>query len=275
VIVFFNTTEGLHTFAEQPCFAKHLDKSNFLLEDIRPDQKQQIVESRSATMNSLTLASSSFGRGTDFQCMDQAVQDAGGIHIIQTHVAETESEEIQMKGRTARQGEKGSWSMVLRKASLTETYRIDDQVLSRIMETDRGVESNEAMWNLINDARLKLNILQLEELIKFVASKETTHQDAKRFSEALRTNNEEDVREYLEDCNCLPTASMQGKARILVLMDATGSMSAILDAAKDAVGKMFRRAGEIIEEHLGKGTETFEMQFAVYRNYSRSVCVSV
>ena len=48
-----------------------------------------------------------------------------------------------------------------------------------------------------------------------------------------------------------------------------GSMSQIITAAKDAVGEMFGRAGEIIDEHLGKGTDKFEMQFAVFRNYSR------
>ena len=70
-------------YAKHPKFAKHLDAANFLLEEIYPEEKQQIVTCRSATMNAVTLASSTFGRGTDFQCMDDAVQQAGGIHIIQ------------------------------------------------------------------------------------------------------------------------------------------------------------------------------------------------
>jgi hypothetical protein len=58
---------------------------------------------------------------------------------------------------------------------------------------------------------------------------------------------------------------METKARILVLMDATGSMSQCISATKDAVGDMFGRAGAIIDEHLGKGTDKFEMQFACFR----------
>ena len=78
-------------------------------------------------MNAVSLSSSTFGRGIDFQCMDDTVQQAGGIHVVQTHVASTLSEEIQMKGRTARQGEKGSWSMV----SILETYKIDDAAFTQ------------------------------------------------------------------------------------------------------------------------------------------------
>jgi len=269
VVVFFDSTQGLREFAKHPCFSKHVDESNLLLEEIYPEEKSQIVTCRAATMNAVTLASSTFGRGTDFQCMDDTVQQAGGIHIIQTHVADTLSEEIQIKGRTARQGEKGSWSMVLRKPCLLKTYAVDEQALSNIMAAGRNDESRKAMWNLINDKRMHLNMAQLEELISFVAENEVTHQQAVSFSSALLTKNVVDVRKYLEHRN-RPAASMgmEGKARILVLMDATGSMSQIITAAKDAVGEMFGRAGEILDEHLGKGTDKFEMQFAVFRNYS-------
>ena len=62
-----------------------------LLEEIYAEEKAQIITCRAAAMHAVTLASSTFGRGTDFQCVDEAVQSGGGIHIIQTHVAATRS----------------------------------------------------------------------------------------------------------------------------------------------------------------------------------------
>ena len=219
-----------------------------------------------------------------------------------------------MKGRTARQGEKGSWSMVLRKDPLLETYKIDDAALTQLQSGGRSAETKKALWDMINRNRMQLNMAQLEELIKFVDSNQNTHKQAVDFTDALLNSKIDAVRSYLQRRNNPKAGGMEGKARILVLLDATGSMSEMLTAAKDAVGVMFTRAGwehakfvpvngfisttcthapplhthhhhythtyshthttttthagEIIEEHLGKGSDKFEMQFAVYRNYS-------
>jgi preprotein translocase subunit SecA len=43
-----------------------------------------------------------FGRGTDFICFDKDVDAAGGVLVIQTFLSEDYSEEVQIKGRTAR-----------------------------------------------------------------------------------------------------------------------------------------------------------------------------
>jgi hypothetical protein len=201
-----------------------------------------------------------------------AYADVCGMHIthnMQTHVATTLSEEIQMKGRTARQGEKGSWAMVLRKKELSQTYAITDEELSAAMSAAATDAARKAVWALIDGKRMGINVKQLQELIAFVASNERTHADALAFVAALLKRDKDAVRLYLERRNKPQrSGAMAGKARILVLMDATGSMGNVLSAAKDAVSDMFSRAGSIIEEHLGKGSEKFEMQFAVFRNYS-------
>lgn len=46
------------------------------------------------------------------------VRDAGGVHVIQTFVSEEESEAKQTEGRTARQGNLGSYEMILSEDSL-------------------------------------------------------------------------------------------------------------------------------------------------------------
>jgi preprotein translocase subunit SecA len=57
----------------------------------------------------ITLLTRVFGRGIDFVVEEKIVKIAGGVHIIQTFVSGDESESIQIEGRTARQGEKGSF----------------------------------------------------------------------------------------------------------------------------------------------------------------------
>jgi preprotein translocase subunit SecA len=52
---------------------------------------------------------SSFGRGTDFMLYDDEINEAGGLHVIQCFLSLWESEEVQIKGRTARQSNKGSY----------------------------------------------------------------------------------------------------------------------------------------------------------------------
>jgi hypothetical protein len=227
VIVFFDDVHKLRKIAKHPKFSKHADDANFLLEEIYPEEKTQIVTCRSAQMHAVTLASSSFGRGTDFQCFDDAVQTAGGIHIIQTHVAQTLSEEIQIKGRTARQGEKGSWSMVLGREELSKTYGIDAGVLAPLTAAGRTDESRRALWTLINDRRMQLNVEQLEQLISFVNKNETTHKQALAFTTALVNRDLDQVRKYLQRRNSPQAPAPETKARILVLMDATGSMAQV------------------------------------------------
>ena len=51
-------------------------------------------------------------------CYDVIVTMNGGPHVIQTFLSEELSEEMQIRGRTARQGGRGSYSMVLRESSL-------------------------------------------------------------------------------------------------------------------------------------------------------------
>jgi preprotein translocase subunit SecA len=57
----------------------------------------------------ITLLTRAFGRGIDFVVEERSVMQAGGMHIIQTFISEDESESVQIEGRTARQGQKGTF----------------------------------------------------------------------------------------------------------------------------------------------------------------------
>lgn len=103
----------------------------------------------------VTLLNRVFGRGTDFICYDRDLIREGGVHVlqvimrddtcyinilifviinafemfymIQTFVSEEKSEEVQIMGRTARQGNTGSYSLVLLDDEL-EKYKLNNKV---------------------------------------------------------------------------------------------------------------------------------------------------
>lgn len=54
-----------------------------------------------------------FGRGLDFKCTDKKVEETGGVLVIQTFFSISKSKELQIQGRTARQGKRGSYLMIL------------------------------------------------------------------------------------------------------------------------------------------------------------------
>ena len=57
--------------------------------------------------------SSAYGRGTDFVIRNDNIKEKGGLHVIHVFLSLDESEEVQIKGRTARQNAKGSYDCVI------------------------------------------------------------------------------------------------------------------------------------------------------------------
>ena len=112
VLVFFETTEALKGFFKSPLFDEYRSQVIELVEATSSEDKPALIQ-QAVQQGAMTLASSKFGRGTDFKCYDDEIKASGGIHVIQTFVSEKLSEETQIKGRTARQGDEGSYSMVL------------------------------------------------------------------------------------------------------------------------------------------------------------------
>jgi hypothetical protein len=74
---------------------------------------KDIIIAKATRPKVATLMTREFGRGTDFVCHSTEVINAGGTHVIQTFLADSQAEEIQIKGRTCRQDNPGSYRKVL------------------------------------------------------------------------------------------------------------------------------------------------------------------
>ncbi|CAF5146850.1 unnamed protein product, partial [Rotaria sp. Silwood1] len=82
---------------------------------------------------------------------------------------------------------------------------------------------------------------------------------------SLTSGNIETVKTFLKNQN-QGASFVSGSSRTVLLMDATGSMSSLLSAAKETVCTMFERASNILKEkHL---SDLFQMQIVIYRNYN-------
>jgi preprotein translocase subunit SecA len=78
----------------------------------------------------VTLFTASFARGTDFQVFNPVVKEKG-LGVIQTYYPDDLSEEIQTKGRTARQGSKGTYQLVLSMEDLNSKYKITEEDINK------------------------------------------------------------------------------------------------------------------------------------------------
>ena len=114
VIVFFESNARMQEFRKSEFFRQVVEKAsvNLLSENTSKDARDYYIK-KAATGGQVTLATKAFGRGTDFISRDSDLNDNGGTHIVQTYFSVMQSEEIQIQGRTSRQGQKGSYSLIL------------------------------------------------------------------------------------------------------------------------------------------------------------------
>jgi len=274
VLVFFESAKRLKECLESNVLREMKDNIDYLTEEADLQERQTRIK-RATSSGQITFLTRTFGRGTDFICHDQVVEANGGVHVIQTFVSEDIAEEVQIKGRTARQDNSGSYSMVLLEPSLEEfLIRSEDieNVHNNISLPARvfgalgvGKKHYNNLYELIDDRRKQRFESQYAQNQDSVDSASQYHAEGLKFLKALDSGNFEEIKDFLLSEN--KGASEVHKSRTLILMDATGSMIQLLHNAKNTVQTMFERTCTILKEY--RITEdSFLIQFAVYRNYN-------
>jgi hypothetical protein len=258
VLVFFENKEALNAFYQSKEFEMFKQKAILLTEETDVGDKDRLIK-QASSFEQITLSTRAFGRGTDFICRDANVKKNGGVHVIQTYLSVEPSEEKQIKGRTARQGDNGSYALRLREADL-EPFAMLPADIVRCRNA-----ANAELYKELSSKREKRFAQSYESNKKFVAQAAAEHLRAIEFVEHVAANAMNFVRQYLKQRN--EGASEIVKTKTLVLMDATGSMGGVLEQAKNTVFTMFERCGKILTDS-GKPKDAFELQFAVYRNYN-------
>lgn len=265
MLIFFQSLKVLEKF----CESSQLSRSGFkdlvkvMTEKTSANDKEALIR-QAVTTGSITLLTRVFGRGTDFIVYDEKLNASGGIHVVQTFFSEEYSEETQIKGRTARQGNKGSFSMVLLESEL-EKYHITSEDTKMMISTKN-------IYDKVHKQRIEFFDAKFPESMRYVAEIKSDHACAQTFAGNLANVDMclAEVKAFLIEENRSPYVGEETTSRTICLMDATGSMSLLLLKCKNTVQAMFTRAHTVLGD-AGVHEGSFELQFAVYRNYSSGV----
>ena len=214
---------------------------------------------RATTPGVVTFAVRVLGRGTDFYVTMQSMLDAGGMHVIQTFMGSM-SEHLQIKGRTARQGQVGSFSMIIDIGGL-DTFGISRSVA---MEQTK----NKTLYKFLCDASTDhhTKMLQLQIIDAKGSTKE--HRHSMDFRSELLGGKlcKKSFVEKLLKWNRGPKYE-KATSRTVILLDGTGSMSNLIHGAKAVLREVFERIYFILEE-ADNSLFSFSIQIVVYRNYN-------
>jgi Mg-chelatase subunit ChlD len=108
-----------YKFQDALCKRLQWSRPYKLTEEVIFEERSRII-ALATKENSVTLVSRCYGRGTDFESFGMAVNSNGGLHVILTFLPELVSEMIQIKGRTCRQDNQGSFQEIYWKDDLVK-----------------------------------------------------------------------------------------------------------------------------------------------------------
>ena len=143
----------------------------------------------------VTLLSREHGRGLDFTCVCKVVEETGGLHIVQTFLSEELSEEIQIRGRTARQTNKGTFKLIL----LAHHLQKFDITAEEIALKQEG--GDESMYDFLHKKRATWLWLESKDRSGKVEKARAAHDATDRFQAALRRGDMAAILAFLKERN--------------------------------------------------------------------------
>ena len=99
--------------------------------------------------------------------------DGGGVHVIQAFFSTEHSEEIQIMGRTARQGDHGSFSMVILASSLGKLGVTSEDIESMRLQS--------TLYTSLNSKRSRFYSSECNQRKDAVKKAETKHYETVHF----------------------------------------------------------------------------------------------
>eukprot|EP01031_Cornospumella_fuschlensis_P025016 gene25016-30218_t len=250
IIVFFESLSRLEEFRTSEYFRQVIENTsvNCLTEELSADARDYIIK-KAATVGQVTLATKVFGRGTDFISRDQALNDRGGVHVLQTFLSEMESEEIQIQGRSARQGQAGSFSLLLllqdellqdskgKKYPKHDTlayFRIDANELSRVARGDR--------YRFLCAKRNEKRMEESKEIEHNLSEAQLRDAKTREYFSALLSNDSTSAKSIFVDLYTLikgKNVVVASDFHVVFVLDESGSMSGAPFAELTAAYKNF------------------------------------
>ncbi|EAR95155.1 helicase carboxy-terminal domain protein (macronuclear) [Tetrahymena thermophila SB210] len=258
VLVFFDTKKTLHDYYNSQQFKslKQNSQIQIMTEENQIEERKKIIKDATYS-GAITLLTKIFGRGIDFQVNDTIIFQNYGVHVIQTFFSEDKSEETQIKGRTARQGEEGSFSMVLQQDTLQAFLKTeeDQKKIENLDEIYEVLDRNRQV-NFENDFKSNIEYNQKTSI--------TSHKQSEDFLNFLKDCNQQEVKKYLLQLNQGPK---ENTFKTLIAMDVTGSMSNLITQTKNTIQTTFEQTRDILTEK-GYDPQCFQIMISCFRSYN-------
>ncbi|KAL4496498.1 hypothetical protein ABPG72_014728 [Tetrahymena utriculariae] len=259
VLVFFSTKENLMEYHDSEQFRclKTNFKIQIMTEENTIDERKQIIQDATYS-GTITMMTRIFCRGIDFRVLDTTLFQNYGIHVIQTFFSEDKSEEIQAKGRTARQGEEGSYSIIL-EIDMIQAFLKSDEEKHKMSQNGLiyDIIDSNRQANFENDFESNMQYNQKTSI--------TNHKQSETFLTLLKNSKQAEVKKYLLQLNLGSKESQISKT--LIALDATGSMSGLITQAKNTIQTTFEQARDILQEK-GYDPQCFLVMISFFRSYS-------
>jgi len=264
ILVIFENLNSLQEFRNSECFNDQINCKVLMLTELQ-NNKEKNETIRGAVMpDRLTLITKSFGRGTDFR--SHLIKGKNqGPHIIQTFFSEEISEEIQIKGRTARQNDSGSYEIILYKEDI-EKYFCDSE------KNDIEKIDADKLYKILDEKRKLFTLMKDKDSNKILSFTINSHIKSIEFKNKIIKEKDKISLNYLAD-ELLQWNSYQknsGVCRVMIIYDATGSMSNVFPKLIIFLNSVFTRTQKILNDS-GKSNLGTLIKVGIYRNYNCSL----
>mmetsp|Transcript_54892 Transcript_54892/g.67290 ORF Transcript_54892/g.67290 Transcript_54892/m.67290 type:complete len:1163 (-) Transcript_54892:163-3651(-) len=259
IIVFFEDEDRLMQFYNHDvCQVWKTDRRiQLLTPDLNESEKKNGIL-KATTPNQITLATEEYGRGIDFKVLDPKLETKG-LHVELTYWPSTTAEEIQIKGRTARQGQYGSFHITLNEDVMIDLY--DDVTKDSLDEAQK----NGTLYNYLDGLRREIFGKKYDEAEIYVKELKPIHRQSELLAESLRNNDISKAKEHLLLFN--KGANISSACKLAIIIDATGSMYKCISRCKTVISRTIPMLMEFLEENkIQNGS--FEIQVIAYRNYN-------
>ena len=120
---------------------------------------------------------------------DKDMEASGGIHVIQTFLSEELCEEVQVMGRTARQGTRGSFSMVLCEEDL-EMFKMTPVEIEAARQAGK-------LYTRIHEKRIEYFNKTFDDKLQDIDAIMENHRQSQQFLAHINDGNTTEAMEYL------------------------------------------------------------------------------
>ncbi|CAF4036847.1 unnamed protein product [Rotaria magnacalcarata] len=269
IFIFFESKQKLTEFYESKELESRKKSVVCLTDGANSEEKEKVI--RCATLSGqITLFTRNFGIGTNFICYDKILEENGGVHVIQTFLSQEQFEEIQIIGRTARQGDNGSFSMVLLDTDferfLIKTKEIQEYKNKKgFFNQSNSMHSKEIYDRFCRERNTLLTTLHGTKT-NFVAHWEKRHDATLKFVSGLHDGDITLIKEFLLEENRGEEYAPKS-SRIIFLIEGTSSMIHLFHNFKNIIGKICDRIKNLSGKD-SKNEDPFQIQFVIYGNYN-------